>query len=40
MDVLVLSKNSDAKKERLCQQSNGLLLRTLQALWRELSRDL
>ena len=39
------SKNSegvinDAKKERLCQQSNGLLLRTLRALWRELSRDM
>jgi len=39
------SKNSegvinDAKKERLRQQSNGLLLRTLRALWRELSRDM
>ena len=35
-----LSKDSDSKRERLRQQSNGLLLRILRALWRELSRDL
>mmetsp|Transcript_6005 Transcript_6005/g.8026 ORF Transcript_6005/g.8026 Transcript_6005/m.8026 type:complete len:94 (-) Transcript_6005:360-641(-) len=35
-----LSKNSDAKKEGLRQQSNGLFFRTLRALWRELSWDL
>ena len=37
---LFLSKNSDAKKERFYQQSNGLRLRTSRALWRESSRDL